>query len=447
MINRKLTYIAFLIGFVCTLHAQYTVTGGKGTPLLAHDEQLNRIKVYLVNGMEDVEIRYTSTSPSHEWFRYKNNALTNSEAIPATQEGTSSVVRNLQEGYGYYVKETENIGMNQFIWIIDYSKYAFDVQNIRVMESSNPCDEIILNGNVTMPDLRYYLSDGKSRTLERNIEILYTTMSNRPEENRFVEKDTLITVHTNPFERYYPPPLADTEFTIRGDQFARHFDMEKSASTEMYQAVAVKAIGDTTFIATEELNQLAGNETNSLSAPAEVLFTAYANEPVAVSYNWIIYRKDDPNRKSLVARGLKDINYTFRQYGTYVAMLEVSSRSGIVQCTDSSYSVEINIRESDLQVPNVFTPGTSPGQNDEFKVAYKSLISFKGWVFNRWGVELFHWTDPSKGWDGKKNGKYLPPGAYYYIIEAKGSDGTEYKKKGHINIVRPKDIQDEIIEQ
>jgi gliding motility-associated-like protein len=84
--------------------------------------------------------------------------------------------------------------------------------------------------------------------------------------------------------------------------------------------------------------------------------------------------------------------------------------------------------------------------NDEFRVAYKSLVSFQAWIFNRWGVELFHWTDPAKGWDGKKGGQYVPPGVYFYVIEARGSDGRQYKEKGSINIIRPKNVQDQIIE-
>jgi hypothetical protein len=58
-------------------------------------------------------------------------------------------------------------------------------------------------------------------------------------------------------------------------------------------------------------------------------------------------------------------------------------------------------------------------------------------------VELFTWTDPSQGWDGKKGGKYVPPGVYFYIIEAEGSDGVPYKRKGDINILRSKNVQNE----
>ena len=98
-----------------------------------------------------------------------------------------------------------------------------------------------------------------------------------------------------------------------------------------------------------------------------------------------------------------------------------------------------------MDVATDFSPGTSTGVNDAFRVAYKSLVNYKIWIFNRWGNELYHSTNPTQGWDGKKSGKYVPPGVYFYVIEATGSDGVKYNKKGSINILRPKNIDDTII--
>ena len=110
-----------------------------------------------------------------------------------------------------------------------------------------------------------------------------------------------------------------------------------------------------------------------------------------------------------------------------------------------AYLVLISFNVQPLHyVPNAFSPGTSPGVNDEFRVVYKSLVKFSCWIFNRWGQLLYHWTDPAQGWDGKKGGKYVSPGVYFYVIEAEGSDGIKYKKKGDINILRPKTINDQI---
>ena len=97
----------------------------------------------------------------------------------------------------------------------------------------------------------------------------------------------------------------------------------------------------------------------------------------------------------------------------------------------------IGIGASDLRIPNAFSPNDD-GVNDVWKVAYRSLLDFKCWIFDRYGNQIFHFTDPSKGWDGKYKGKTVKPGVYYYVIEAKGSDGTKYKKSGDINIVNYK---------
>ena len=59
-----------------------------------------------------------------------------------------------------------------------------------------------------------------------------------------------------------------------------------------------------------------------------------------------------------------------------------------------------------------------------------------GVIFNRYGTQLFYFDNPEDGWDGKYNGKLVPPGVYFYVIEAKGSDGKQYKKGGDINILR-----------
>ncbi|MGL5894559.1 MAG: gliding motility-associated C-terminal domain-containing protein, partial [Bacteroidales bacterium] len=93
--------------------------------------------------------------------------------------------------------------------------------------------------------------------------------------------------------------------------------------------------------------------------------------------------------------------------------------------------------ESKLEVPNAFSPGND-GINDIFKVAYQSIVRFRGNIFNRWGVKLFQWEDPSEGWDGEYNGKLVNTGVYFYLIEAEGSDGKKYKLKGDINLFREK---------
>lgn len=76
-IRRVVGTLCFLL-LILAAHAQkYTVTGGKGTPLLVFDNKQptsSQFQVYLVYGMDNVEIRYTPTSGSYQWYRYKTKA-------------------------------------------------------------------------------------------------------------------------------------------------------------------------------------------------------------------------------------------------------------------------------------------------------------------------------------------------------------------------------------
>ena len=464
-LRRVIGTLCFLL-LILAAHAQkYTVTGGRGTPYLAFDNKKgntsSRFEVYLVYGMDNVEIRYTPTSSTYQWYRYKNKAGVGGDAekIPSVNEGNTTVIRNIEEGYGYYILEDDAYSKaGGYVWIIDYSKYAFDATSLYVDTQKSNCDNMFLGGDIDMKEMRYYDQSGVPGTLKREFDITYQTMKNPEDGTAFIPETVTDTVD-DPFNGFeLKAPLCDTDVTLKGDLFARHFGVEKTMTTDVYQAIAVEAVMkiDTLSYASDVPNMVVKGD--SLSAPVEFNFTAIANTPVAAMFNWKIYRKDEGGGSSegneegeenygtlLGDFSGEETSFVFNQNGTYVVRLTVNDRTG--QCQANPPDVTVNISDSYLDVPNAFSPGTSPGINDEFRVAYRSLTRFKCWIFNRWGVEMYHWTDPSKGWDGKKGGKYVAPGVYFYVIEATGSDGKPIKRKGSINILRSKQIQDEIIEE
>ena len=172
---------------------------------------------------------------------------------------------------------------------------------------------------------------------------------------------------------------------------------------------------------------------NEILAPAHIRFTGYGNMPVASLFIWQIFRKDDPNN-ALVRFTEREMEYVFDRAGDYIVKLEVSDRTGA--CLSAEHIYNIAVTETVVLIPNAFTPEGSPGVNDVFKVVYKSVARFRGVIFNRWGAELFSWTDPSKGWDGKYRGRLVPAGPYFYVIEYTGTDGKKHKKSGDINVIR-----------
>lgn len=445
MLRRKIRRLGGLICFLFAVLAvqaqQYTVAGGKGTPFLLEDGG-NRLQIYFVYGMDNVTISYTSSSTNHQWYRYKEKAV-DREPVPSEQNGATSVIRNIEEGTGYYVEDPV-LGMSGwFVWIIDYSKYTFDVQQIT---AKGDCNGFWLEGSPAIPAMRYYTPSGSRKTVKREFEVSYETLEWSDESKSFYPKNVQATIegYDVQINDNKTNPLCDTEVTLTGDQIARHFGVEKSITSDTYQAVAIELHADTTLIVEDAPNMtLEGGE--SLCAPAEVTFRAYANDPVASMYTWRIYRNDVENgaENPLVLYREAEVDYTFRDIGEYVAEVTVNDRTGACQATESFM---IKITESFLEIPNAFSPGTTPGINDEFRVAYRSLLNYKCWIFNRWGVQLYHSTNPAEGWDGKKGGKYVAPGVYFYVIEATGTAGEKFSRKGSINILRPKKIDDEIIE-
>jgi gliding motility-associated-like protein len=86
-----------------------------------------------------------------------------------------------------------------------------------------------------------------------------------------------------------------------------------------------------------------------------------------------------------------------------------------------------------LEIYSGFSPN-GDGINDTWVITnaeqYGPLIHVK--VFNRWGEPVFETKGYNNDWDGTRNGKQLPVGAYYYIVEIDG--GKPYT--GTVTILR-----------
>jgi len=231
--------------------------------------------------------------------------------------------------------------------------------------------------------------------------------------------------------------LKDTEFTLTGDLFAEHFGLERKISTPVFQAVAVQAQADTAIIRKEFTNMSFEDMQYEIpegdlggSGPIDITFTAYGNEPTANSYAW---RLRHPKLTPVTYYG-KEFRYEFKEEGKYTVTLEVGNEA----CVDSTKTFNITISDFYIKIPNAFSPGGSPGVNDEFKIAFRSIAKFRGWIFSQWGNQLYYWEDPTKGWDGKVRGKVVPTGVYYFVCEVKTTDGKSRKFASDVNVIRSK---------
>jgi gliding motility-associated-like protein len=198
--------------------------------------------------------------------------------------------------------------------------------------------------------------------------------------------------------------------------------------------MAVEAHTSATQTTREVDNEQKDNDSSGAlggSAPVEISFEAVVTD-AAIYHEWQFSSDSEFNDIDL---RINTLEYTrqFTEYGTMYVRFVAGDNSG--QCEWISETYTVNIGESKLECPNAFSPGTSEGVNDEWKVSYKSIVTFDCHIYNRWGQEVAHLTDPSQGWDGRYKGKLVKSGVFYYVIKAQGSDGRDYKLAGDINII------------
>jgi gliding motility-associated-like protein len=125
--------------------------------------------------------------------------------------------------------------------------------------------------------------------------------------------------------------------------------------------------------------------------------------------------------------------YVAEEPGLYSVL--VTNPCGSVR--DSIY-ISYKDCETYVMVPNAFTPNND-GNNDEFGAKGANLGSFRMYIYNRWGEQVFQSHDLNQGWDGRYAGLPCPNGIYVWIIRYTGisdADAGEQVKKGNVLLLR-----------
>ena len=367
----------------------------------------NSVSVILFDSITtNTEISYSGTNV--RFYKYVD-AQSNANSIYPTL--------NPEDATGYIIK-VDDVPKDT-IWVIDYRKHKPVLKSIEPdVQYPSPCTELNLRIESAVPLLTYQTPNSTTYSLTRKFKITYETKEwNGNTWSPKTLTDSVILTNSSPTNKLITTvPLFNTKFKLFGDQYAADFGIDSiSAFSAEYQAVAVEC--HLTAVVTErtEKNEadapkkVNGNTTVSFSVPIDVQFLSNAND-AAKFFKWSIYK----DGQLILTRNDSEHRYTFTDYGSYKVVLVASNAT--CSYTDS---ITINAYEAAIQVPNVFTPN-GDGNNDEFRVAYKSLLGFECWIYNRWGRQVFFWNDPQKGWNGKINGVDAVEGPYFYIIKATG---------------------------
>jgi gliding motility-associated-like protein len=137
-------------------------------------------------------------------------------------------------------------------------------------------------------------------------------------------------------------------------------------------------------------------------------------------------------------------NWMPKQYitGDTTDLVSVNPPSNVIYIIEATDSNECNTYDTilvrfigDIVPVNAFSPNDD-GVNDLWDIdEARYYDDIEVYVFNRWSQPVFHSKGYSDGqrWNGTKfnNGKQLPVGTYYYVIEVEGEIF-----KGPVTIVR-----------
>jgi gliding motility-associated-like protein len=166
--------------------------------------------------------------------------------------------------------------------------------------------------------------------------------------------------------------------------------------------------------------------TDNVHAGEPIIFTALLSDPTATgNYQWKV------NGTNVGTNSNTYQNNNLHNSDQVTCSITLNNNCALPILSEIS-TVHI-LPAITIRIPNTFTPN-GDGTNDTW--ALPDLNSFPSClvqVFDRSGHQLMQSKDYSHNWDGKYNGKELPAGVYYYLIDLKNG---QPKISGSITILR-----------
>jgi gliding motility-associated-like protein len=150
-----------------------------------------------------------------------------------------------------------------------------------------------------------------------------------------------------------------------------------------------------------------------------VQLTPALNTGFPVTYLWTPPAGlNNPTIADPLASPTDDITYT----------LTVTSAKG---CTTSD-QVFVKVLKKP-EIPNIFSPN-GDGIHDKWVINF--LETYPGCtveIFNRYGQRIYYSIGYTNPWDGTVNGKPVPVGTYYYIVDPKNG---RQRMSGYVDVIR-----------
>jgi gliding motility-associated-like protein len=132
---------------------------------------------------------------------------------------------------------------------------------------------------------------------------------------------------------------------------------------------------------------------------------------------------------------LENPTYTYQDTGTFCPKLTVTDIHGCIDSTTQCLDIGT---EYTFYIPSAFSPN-GDGDNDIFIPEGGDVKDFEMYIFDRWGMQLYHTTSMSEGWNGSVQNRELKicqEDVYVYVITVTDTKGTVHHYNGIVTLVK-----------
>ncbi len=369
-----------------------------------------------------------------EWSRYE--PALNGFAPPFyTETGVpSSSVTDLEEG-GYRVTIRDGAGTDTSLigWVMLDEMVASVTKdaNDEVLPAFSTCNFLVVIGNVE-PDTLWYHDPVSNEPLERAIGFRFKWTSDNPDHNIPGDSTNL------KFNITYVPPVKDTWviLTVTDDLgmvevdsvFCRAKATRAKFTVEYLDKVLQQTDPDNMW--DPDLTEAWSKDMGSTDAKLTVRFLNDSEN--GEQYEWVFLDTLGGIKENYTTGNVDEMpEFTYVQADEYYYPYLVSTSS--FECIDTFRLEEpIFVAKSQLAIPNVFSPN-GDGINDFWVFKHQSIKTCRVTVVDRTGKvaykreidDIYTW----EGWDGNmhESNRRAPEGQYYFVVEAMGYDGLEWR--------------------
>ncbi len=430
----------FLVGLLAVLtfsiaHGQITSSSADRVDTVSYPVSSSEDKLFVFYQVNQISKsgNLTATLPgsedyNFEWSKYNTAIGGFDPPFDSISNAPGSTVSDLDEG-GYRVRirngTTTDTTLMAWVMLDDFRATTEKNDDGEVYAYKYTCEFLVMTGFVTVDTLVYY-DPVSNDTIVQPGDFKFKWTSDN--EDLRIPNDSIV---LDP-NITYQPPFKETWYILTATDNLGMIEVD----SVLYKSIQTKAKFNVEYydkLVDEydaDLTQSWSADKGSMDARLTVQFS---NESLnGASFEWVFLDTLGGIKQNETTYDIEDITeFTYETADEYYYPYMVSvSEAG---CIDTFRLEEaIFVVPSQLVIPNVFSPN-GDGVNDYFVFKHQSLKSCNVTIVDRSGKiaykrkidDIYSWD----GWDGHmhNSNRRAPEGQYYYVVEALGYDGVEYK--------------------